>query len=60
MKNFRQNDRKFGISEEYTTLIKQPRCGNLSKSLPIVHMKILSTDSDFSTQTLVLLHALNC
>ena len=33
---------------KYTTLIKQPRFGNLSKSLPIVHIKILSTDSDLA------------
>ena len=33
---------------QYTTLIKQPRFGNLSKSLPIVHMKNLSEDSDLA------------
>ena len=32
----------------YTTLIKQPRFGNLSKPLPIVNMKILSPDSDLT------------
>ena len=31
---------------QYTTLIKQPRFGNLSKSLPIVNMKYSSPDSD--------------
>ena len=33
---------------QYTTLIKQPRFGNLSKSLPIVNMKISSPDSDLA------------
>ena len=32
----------------YTTLIKQPHFGNLSKSLPIVNMKISSPDSDLA------------
>ena len=33
---------------EYTTLIKQPRFGNLSKSFPIVNMKISIPDSDLA------------
>ena len=36
------------LFREYTTLIKQPRFGNLSKSLPIVNMKISSPDSDLA------------
>ena len=33
---------------QYTTSIKQPRFGNLSKFLPIVLMKISSPDSDLA------------
>ena len=33
---------------QYTTLINKPRFGNLSKSLPVVRMKILSPDSDLA------------
>ena len=33
---------------QYTTLIKQPRFGNLSKFLPIVPVKISSPDSDLA------------
>ena len=33
---------------KYTTLNKQPRFGNLSKSLSIVNMKISSPDSDLA------------
>ena len=36
------------VSNEYTTSIKQPRFGNLSKFLPIVLMKISSPDSDLA------------
>ena len=31
---------------EYTTSVKKPRFGHLSKFLPIVHMKISSPDSN--------------
>ena len=36
------------IGKSNTTLIKQPRFGNLSQSLPIVNMKISSADSDLA------------
>ena len=36
------------MSNQYTTSIKQPRFGNLSKFLPIVLMKILSPCSDLA------------
>ena len=36
------------VAVVYTTLIKQPRFGNLPKSLPIVNMKISSPDSDLA------------
>ena len=36
------------VINTYTTLIKQPRFRNLSKSLPIVNMKISSPDSDLA------------
>ena len=42
------NETRISDVLEYTTLIKQPRIGNLSKSLPIVNMKISSPDSDLA------------
>ena len=36
--------------DKYTTSIKQPRSGNLSKFLLIVHMKISSPDSDLASK----------
>ena len=39
---------KVRFLSKYTTLIKQPRFGNLSKSLPIVNMKMSSPDSDLA------------
>ena len=38
----------YGKSRKYTTLIKQLRFENLSKSLPIVNMKMSSPDSDLA------------
>ena len=37
-----------GVVSLYTTLIKQLRFENFSKSLPIVNMKISSPDSDLA------------
>ena len=39
-------DGEFCMFDVYTTSIKQPRFGNLSKSLPIVNMKISIPDLD--------------
>ena len=46
--NFQNRDNGRITMVEYTTLIKQPRFGNLPKSLHIVNMKISSPDSDLA------------
>ena len=43
---FSINSASFNEESQYTISVKHPRFGNLSKFLPIIHMKISSTDSD--------------